>query len=193
MADAKREVLYFEEGGAQHTDATLECALSALGDRGLTYLVVASGGDTVVKAVDMLERTRMSGAQVVGVTLQQGTWPKYGEPNWDKLATARKKGAKILTCTHALMGTVESAIREQFGGMPPVELIAHTLYTFSQGTKVVVEITMSAVDAGLVPPGHDVVAVAGSGGGADTACVVKAESTVNFFDLRVKELLCKPL
>lgn len=91
------------------------------------------------------------------------------------------------------MGNVEAAIRERFGGMPPVELIAHTLYAFSQGTKVAVEIVLSAVDAGLVPAGEDVIAVAGTGGGADTAYIITAASTVSFFDLRVKELLCKPL
>jgi hypothetical protein len=49
-----------------------------------------------------------------------------------------------------------------------------------------------AVDSGLVPSGEDVVAIGGTGSGADTALVVKAANTHRFFDLRVKEILYKP-
>ncbi len=204
MSSITREVLYFEEGGAQNTDATLSVAVRALEERGVSHLVVASGGDTLLAAAQRLtkagllgsdgsQRSSETGVNLVGVTLQSGTWAKYGAPNWTKLDEARGLGAKVLTCTHALMGNVESAIQARFGGMPPVELIAHTFYAFSQGTKVAVEVSMSAVDAGLVPAGETLVAVAGTGGGADTALVIRGASTVDFFELRVKEILCKPL
>ena len=212
MSGMTREVLYFDEGGAQNTDATLHVAVRTLEERKVSNLVVASGGDTVLAAVQRLAEAGLScsntsvkggrtdstqrsdaGVNVVGVTLQSGTWAKYGEPKWEKLDEARRLGARVLTCTHALMGNVESAIHERFGGMPPVELIAHTLYAFSQGTKVAVEVSMSAVDAGLVPAGETLVAVAGTGGGADTALLIQGASTVDFFDLRIREILCKPL
>ncbi len=193
MTGARRETIYFAEGGSQHTAETLEAALRVISDRDVRYLVVASGGGTVLEAAKMLREAGMTGTTLVGVTLQSGTWKEYGEPDWKKLNEAKALGASVLTCTHSLMGNVEAAIRTKFGGMPPVELIAHTLYTFSQGTKVAVEIVLSAVDAGLLPAGEDVVAVAGTGGGADTAYIITAASTVSFFDLRVKELLCKPL
>lgn len=193
MSVQSRATVYFEEGGPQHTDQTLALALEALRERNLGYLVVASGGKTVLQAARRIRDDGLAAVQLIGVTLQAGTWQTYGEPDWGQLDEARELGAAILTCTHSLMGNVESAIRSKFGGIPPVELIAHTLYMFSQGTKVAVEITMTAVDAGLVPAGRDVVAVAGTGGGADTAYVITAASTVDCFDLRVKELLCKPL
>ncbi len=192
MEKRRREVVYFAQGGPEHTEETLGIALECLRDRGVSHLVVASGGRTVLSAARMLQDAGADGVTLVGVTLQSGTWGVYGEPDWNALDEAKQLGAKVLTCTHALMGNVETAIRDTFGGIPPVELIAHTLYIFSQGTKVAVEIVLSAVDAGLIPAGVDVVTVAGTGEGADTALLVKGASTVSFFDLRVKELLCKP-
>lgn len=189
----RKEVTYFEKGGPQNTEKTLEIALQTVNKENIDYMVIASGGSTLLKAANMLENRGWNDIELIGVTLQAGTWDKYGEPDWDKIENAKKLGAKSLTCTHALMGNVESGIKEKFGGIPPVELIAYTYYTISQGTKVCVEVTMSAVDAGMVPAGEKVVAVAGSDQGADTALILKAVSSVDFFDLKIHELLCKPL
>jgi len=40
--------------------------------------------------------------------------------------------------------------------------------------------------------GEDVICVAGTGHGADTALVLRAVNARNFFDLKVREILCKP-
>ena len=49
-----------------------------------------------------------------------------------------------------------------------------------------------ALDAGLVPYGEEIIAVAGSGTGADTALVITPAHSNNFFDTKVKEIICKP-
>jgi hypothetical protein len=49
-----------------------------------------------------------------------------------------------------------------------------------------------AADSGLIRTDEDIIAVAGSGRGADTAVVMKPAHTHDFFDLRIKEILCKP-
>jgi hypothetical protein len=72
------------------------------------------------------------------------------------------------------------------------ETIADTLRIFGQGMKVVCEISMMAADSGLVRSDEDVVAIAGSSRGADTAVVLKPVNTHNFFDLKIREILCKP-
>jgi len=51
---------------------------------------------------------------------------------------------------------------------------------------------MMATDAGLVPAGQEIVAIAGTGSGADTAVVIRAANAQDFFDLRVLEIICKP-
>jgi len=189
---SKSKIKFFETGGSEHTDETLSLALSKAKEEDINYIVAASGGTTLLKAAKSLKKERMEDIKLIGMTLHAGTWPKYSEPDWNKIEEAQKLGAQVLTCTHALMGNVETAIKDSFGGLPPVELIARTYYTFSQGTKVAVEIALNAVDAGLIPAGEKTIAVGGSGRGADTALMLKAVSSVDFFDLNIIELICMP-
>jgi hypothetical protein len=48
-----------------------------------------------------------------------------------------------------------------------------------------------AADAGLIPC-EDVIAVAGTGRGADTVALIRANSSNNFFQIKVREILAKP-
>jgi hypothetical protein len=61
-----------------------------------------------------------------------------------------------------------------------------------EGTKVCVEITLMAADAGLIPVDGDVVAIAGTGRGADTALRIQPVNTSRFFDLKIREIIAKP-
>jgi uncharacterized protein len=70
-------------------------------------------------------------------------------------------------------------------------VIADTLRMFGQGVKVAVEIVAMASDANLLPVA-DVIAVAGTGRGADTCILVAANSSNLFFDIKVREILAKP-
>jgi hypothetical protein len=63
----------------------------------------------------------------------------------------------------------------------------------AQGIKVAAEIVAEACDAGLLPEGKDVVAVTGTGRGADTVAIVESHATDRFFDIRFKQLVAKPL
>jgi len=49
-----------------------------------------------------------------------------------------------------------------------------------------------AADGNLIPVDRDVVAVAGTDGGADTALILQPAYSSTLFDLRVKEIICKP-
>jgi len=70
--------------------------------------------------------------------------------------------------------------------------MAETLKIFSEGTKVAVEITMMAADGGLIPIDKDVIAIAGTNRGADTALVIRPANSTRIFDLTVKEIIAKP-
>jgi hypothetical protein len=186
----RREVLLFEKGGLENTEATLAIARERAGELGVQNVVLAtSTGRTALMALDAFEG---SGVRLIGVTLHAGYWDVYEPPDKAKIAEAKDRGAVILTATHALMGSVESAVKEKFGGIPPMELIAHTYYTFSQGMKVCVEVALMAADAGYVSNAEEIVAIGGTGVGADTAVVLKAAYTTNFFDLNVREVLAMP-
>jgi hypothetical protein len=49
-----------------------------------------------------------------------------------------------------------------------------------------------AADAGLISTCEDAIAVGGTRSGADTAVVLKPTNTHAFFDLKIKEIVCKP-
>ena len=90
------------------------------------------------------------------------------------------------------MSSAERAIRKKFGTLEPLEPIANTLKLMGEGTKVFVEITLMAADAGLIPVDEEVVAVAGTGKGADTAPRIKSANAASFFDPRIREAIAKP-
>ena len=78
------------------------------------------------------------------------------------------------------------------GGIYPVEIIAHSLRMLSQGVKVCVECGVMALDCAAIPYGEAIVAVGGTGTGADTACVLTPAGANAILECRVHEILCKP-
>jgi len=188
MRSVERKTLYFQVPGEQNTESVLELVKGYAQVEGIRDIVVASTtGETGVKASRVFK-----GFNVVVVSHHVG----FQEPGvWEMEEDNRKKilenGAKILTATHALSG-VERAIRKNFGTIMPLELIAHTLRLFGEGTKVCVEMTIMAADAGLIPVDRDVIAIGGTGRGADTALVIKPATASSFFDLEIRETIARP-
>jgi len=66
------------------------------------------------------------------------------------------------------------------------------LRLFGEGMKVAVEIVAMAADAGLIPVDRDVIAIAGTGRGADTAIVIRPANSKNLFDMTIREIIAKP-
>jgi len=171
------------------TRATLKAALERACELRIKHVVVAStSGKTALE----LARILPAGIETVCVTHHAG-FREFGknelpESVENKLA---EQGIPVLRTTHVLAG-VERAVRLKFGGLGPAETIAFTYRTLGEGTKVAVEIAVMALDAGLIPYGKDVIAVAGTGSGADTAVVIRPAHSRQFFDTRVREIICKP-
>ena len=130
--------------------------------------------------------------KVVVVTHSAG----YKGPNTQELTEANRQkitanGGIILTTTHLFRG-VSGAMLKQFNSQEIGVIIANTLRMLGQGMKVVIEISVMAADAGLVRVDEEIIAIAGSGRGADYAVVLTPVNSNDFFDLKVKEILCKP-
>jgi len=186
----KREMLLFEKGGKDNTRATLEACRERAAELGIEDVILAtSTGETALIAADVFEGTDVG---IIGVTLHAGLWEKYTGIDTEKVTEAEQRGVCFITATHALMGNVDSAIREKFGGIPPSELIAHAYYTFSQGMKVAVEVAVMAADAGLISDEDDVIAIGGTGQGADTAVVLRPAYSTDFFNVKVREIIAMP-
>ena len=158
--------MYFQSAGKPNTEQTVAIAKKIAAERGIRYIVVASNtGDTA----KLLAGTQ---AQVVCVTHAQG----FAANGTNEMSDGMRQeltaaGFKVLTTTHVLSGA-ERGISSRFGGAYPVEVIANALRMFGQGTKVCVEISVMALDAGLIPYGEPVLAIAGSGRGSDRKSVV---------------------
>ncbi|MBW2121241.1 MAG: hypothetical protein JRH07_05270 [Deltaproteobacteria bacterium] len=180
--------MYFDKAGTENTEATLQIAKEEALKRKINHIVVASTcGDTGLKMAEMLEGT---GVSLVVVSHNVGfKEPGKGEFDADKARRIAGLGGRVLTATMVLRNT-GTAIREK-QGYSQQDLIANVLRMLGQGMKVCVEIVAMAADAGLIPFA-DVVAVAGTSRGADTAVIIGADSSNRFFDIKIREILAKP-
>jgi hypothetical protein len=184
---SKKSILYFP-GPGDHTDETMKASKERADELGIKDIVVASTeGTTGLRAVEVFR-----GYNVVVVTHVTGyKGPGLQEVSHEMAEKIRAGGGRILTAAHAFSG-VDQAIRKKFDTVYPAGIIAQTLRMFSQGIKVVVEIAAMAADASMIPVDKDVVVIAGSHRGADTAVVIKPANSRDIFDLVVKEIICKP-
>jgi hypothetical protein len=83
-------------------------------------------------------------------------------------------------------------MQEKFNTHTIGTTIADALRLLGHGMKVAIEISVMAADAGLVRTDENIVAIAGTRVGADYAIVLKPVNSNDFFDLKVREILCKP-
>jgi len=179
---------YFEQPGSENTEAVLRIAKQQAEELGIKTIVVAStSGGTAVKAMDVLQ-----GLRVIIVTHVTGSRaPDTQEFTEENRKIVDSKGGIMVTVAHAFAG-LSRAMRSKYNMYVLGEVIADTLRIFGVGTKVACEIAMMAADAGVVRTDEDVISIGGTGHGADTALVLRPVNTHNFFDLKVKQTLCKP-
>ena len=180
--------MIFEKEGRENTKKTVELALSAVKERKIRYIVVASNSGRTAGLFKGVKD-----CEVVCVTHASG----FAEKGRNEMPEAVRNeligsGLKVLTATHVLSGA-ERGLSRKFGGVYPVEIIANTLRMFGQGVKVCVEISIMALDAGLIPYNEPVIAVAGTDGGADACVILKPAHANSILDTRVIEIICKPL
>ncbi len=178
----------FMQKGIMNTEETCALACAKAKELNCPIVIATTKGDSVLSLLNKVEQP----AQVIAVTHVQG----FAKPNENELSDEVRsellaKGVQIVTAAHALSGA-ERAFSKQFGGVMPVEIVAHTLRMFSQGIKVCVEIACMAADAGMIRTGTPIVVVAGSGRGADTAVVLSAATTAHLLDTCIHEILCMP-
>ena len=183
------KTVYFDKPGPENTDEALRLAKVRADELGLKTAVVASvRGYTAVKAVDVFQ-----GMKVVVVTSHTG-WKH--QPNVQHFLPEHRevvesKGGILLTAPH-VFGGLSYALRDSFGVATLGVDMGNSLRILGEGMKVTCEIVMAAADAGLVRTDEEVVSIGGTHRGADTAVVLKPANVHNFFNLRVKEILCKP-
>jgi hypothetical protein len=184
----KSEIYYWQKPGKGNTDQTIGRALKRAKELRIKHVVVAScTGATAKKLIK-----KAKNINIVSVAHQAGfSKPGYCELSRTTESYLRKNGVAVLTTTH-FFGGLGRAIRLKFGGLEAEELAANTLRIFGQGVKVCVEIAIMALDAGLIPYNKEIIAIGGTGEGADTAIVCLPRHGKEFFAFEVREIICKP-
>lgn len=180
--------MHNEKPGIGNTTTTIDVALQYASDHNLKDIVIAS--TTGYAAEKMLDAAGDKGLNIVVVTHNTGFSEEGSQSFPEDLKTRlQEHGIRVHTGTMVLR-SLGTAIRD-LTGYSEQDLIANTLRMFSQGVKVCVEIVAMAADSGLIPF-TDVIAIAGTGKGADTACLIRANSSNRFFRIKIKEILIKP-
>ncbi|MCK4368499.1 MAG: hypothetical protein KAV68_02350 [Dehalococcoidales bacterium] len=179
----EEKITYFETVGLENTEETLRLAAERARARGITKIVLASTrGDTARLAA---ERFADTGIKMVVIPHQYGF---IGEQKFPMalVSELEQKGHRVHFGT-MLFHT------DGFYGMTTPSVMATLLRTLCQGMKVCVEIILMATDGGCVAAGEKVIAVTGTGRGADTAVVAIAAPSTKLSELHITEIICKPL
>lgn len=183
----KRDTVYFKEGGAEHTEATLRAALEAAEELSVGKILVAStSGETGVKAAELYEGKDV---RLIVVGHQTG-FPSAGVQQFKPENQERIEalGGTVNLGTDVLTNSIR---QRQKLGHSPMSIITQSLIALK--VKVNAEIVAKACDAGLVKSGEHVISVAGSHWGADTAVSFLAADSPHILDLTLQYVVAMPL
>jgi hypothetical protein len=148
-------------------------------------VVASTHGYTAQRAKDILGDLDI---EVIAVSI----CASYDEKGWTMSQKERRAledmGITVLTTMHSLGDDVNEA----FAGDAPNRIVRETLYRFCQGMKVAVEVALMAADAGVIDMTKEIISVGGTGGGADTAIVIKPAFARKVKELEIREILAKP-
>ncbi|MEF8874100.1 MAG: hypothetical protein V5A88_05460 [Candidatus Thermoplasmatota archaeon] len=170
------------------TEEVLKAAKDYAEEHGIEYIVIATTrGKTGAIAVDIFDEER----NLVAVTHSTG-FREEGKQELKERNRKKMEENDVSIFTGPMpFHSWNDHYRKKKGSIMTPTVIADTLRLFGQGTKVCIEIVSMATDAGLVPP-TPVLAIAGTGYGADTILLVEGKNSRRFFDMKVKDVIAKP-
>ncbi len=180
----EEKIVYFETAGRENTPDVLRLVKERAQSRGISKIVLASTrGDTARAAVDAFDD---AGLRLIVIPHQFGFYSQQQRFPQELVRELEEKGHRV----H--FGTMLFHTDSFYGTRAP-SVMATLLRTFCQGMKVCFEIILMAVDGGCVATGEKVIAVTGTGRGADTAVVAIAAPSTKLSELHITEIICKPL
>jgi len=168
----RAQVTYFDKKSdadpERITEETLRLAKRRGDDLGIRHFVIASStGFVAKKALDVLADRALIFVGEVREWYDKGFLKELENKNVPVIFSHEVK--------YSYVSDVQVAFRR-----------------LSEGAKVCPEIVMIAADKNLIPVGKEVIAIAGTGSGADTSMVIVSAKSKNFRELKIRELICKP-
>ena len=174
-----------------NSEKTFELAIARAKELGTDIVAATTTGKTALGLIEAAKKAGFEGKIVIVTHCYGSRTPGENIMPEETRCELIGKGAILVTAAHALSGG-ERGLSGAFKGVYPLEIVAHTLRMISAGTKVCVEIGMMAMDAGVLTYKKPVVCIGGTGGGADTACVVTPAYSSKILETRINEFICKP-
>ena len=180
----KETITYFQKPGKENTDEVLSLVKERAKARGVSKIVLASTtGYTAKKAMELFADDEI---QLIVIPHQFGFDKPESKFPKDLAPTLEEKGHKV----H--FGAMPFHTDAFYGNGTPTAL-ANILRSFCQGIKVCFEISFMAADGGcLAEEGEKIIAVAGTGAGADTAIIATSSTTQAPRGFKVHEIICMP-
>ena len=181
----------FDHPGKENTQDAAAIAVKRAKELGCPIVLSSNTGESA--EIVLAEGARLGYAGPVVVVRNATTAARKGVNLMTPQAkqSLLERGCAVVGAANALSAG-ERSLSTRFQGIYPLELIAHTLRMFGQGTKVCVECAVMALDADGIPFGAPVVALGGTGTGLDTAVVLTPSYSSSLLDTRIHEVLCKP-
>ncbi len=189
--------LYFRYCGEANTVPLLQAVKKRALELGIGRVVVAS--ETGRSALLSLEALSGIGVRLVVVTHPPATtWGPHGDIpiglQRPEYTAAREKlqaaGVPIVQGTRPL-----APLSRSLGWREPTPemIIDRTLELLGAGTKIAIEASAMATDAGVISEGSEIITCAGTYKGLDTALIVRATYTAEFYDrFELREFIARP-
>jgi hypothetical protein len=191
--ELKCEITYYIEGGRKNSEKTLKLAKERAIERGIKDIVIASiRGQTALKALEIFRNTDIK-LTICTCNACNGC-DRFSKEIWRQVEDAG----------HRVVYTNEDATP-----FPQEAVLAYR--RICEGMKVCVQLSMAVVDQGIIPSGTEIIAIGGTGGksygkgwGVDTAIVIEAVGSTEFFShpktwkehklhaRKIKEIICMP-
>jgi len=198
MTYGMREVYHFKSPGKDNTDLVVEAVTKAVERGGIRDIVVAStsGATALIFARALKDEARIFCVSDGAFRREWGwDYPCMDQKNKEELESL---GTIVLDrVPYVLHGSIYESSKYCYPS--PETTFRETLYAFGQGMKVAVEVVLTSVACGVLEPYKYVIGVGGSGGGADTAVIVRATYPGTIFStdkekrLEIREILAMPL
>jgi uncharacterized protein len=196
----KRTIRSFAHPGPENTAEVIEAIRERLQEGDLTTVVVASStGQTAIEAAQQLQGASRLIA-ICDPPWAIGKVPKAARISPENKARLADLGVEVVdTVPYASRAYSTGASNNVYEAMDLLVVVFDAFRMVGgQGLKVAIEVALMATNSGVLPPCQDVIAVAGTGDGLDTAIVLKTAYSIDIFSPKpserpeVREILAMP-
>ncbi|MCR4405178.1 MAG: hypothetical protein NUW06_07915 [Candidatus Acetothermia bacterium] len=173
----KRLVRYFASYGAKNTNGVIEAVAERLEEGEIKTVVVASSsGETAIK---LAEKVRDRAKRIICVSdppWGRERFPESPGISLENRAKLEALGVEIIDyMPYASVAYSWQASGNVYGVLDLLVMASDAFRMVGgNGLKVAIEVGLMATNAGKDAPGEEIIAAGGTGGGADTAIVMKA-------------------